>query len=200
MTSSYESARGIFLEHDGILRSSEAQKLGIHPQILARMLDAELLIKEERGLYRLAEVVPKSDPDLVQIAKLVPKAVICLISALGFHGMTTQIPRKVYIALPKDIKKPKIEYPPIEVVWLSRKPYFSGIEQHKLDGVMVPIYDREKTVADCFKFRSKIGEDVAIEALKDYLRSSDRDIDQLLHYAEIDRVRIIMDPYLKALL
>ncbi len=130
----------------------------------------------------------------------VPAGVVCLISALAFHNLTTQIPHKVYMALPTDVKKPRIDYPPIEVIWLAEKTYFSGMEEHTIEGVKVRIYNREKTVADCFRFRNKIGQDIALEALKDYLRRPDRNIEHLLNYARINRVHNVMMPYLKAAL
>lgn len=200
MSSAIQSARQIFLDHKGILRSSEARRLGIHPQTLSRMLDTGILLRLERGLYQLVETLhTNSHPELLQVSKLVPKAVIFLLSALNFHGMTTQIPRKVFIALPRGTWKPSLESPPLEIFWLSSVPYSSGIEKHQIGGLEVAIYSPEKTVADCFKFREKIGEDIAIEALGDYLRRSDRNIDRLLNYAEILRVRKRMEPYLKAL-
>ncbi len=182
------------------MRSSEARRLGIHPQTLSRMVETGRLMREERGLYRLAEIELTGNADLIQVAKLVPRGIVCLISALSFHGLTTQIPQKVYLAIPQAMKKPKLTYPPIDVVWLSSQVYSAGIESHELDAVSVRIYNREKTVADCFKFRNKIGLDVAIEALKEYLRFADRSIDDLMHYAAVDRVQKVMQPYLAALL
>ncbi|HLC06239.1 MAG TPA: type IV toxin-antitoxin system AbiEi family antitoxin domain-containing protein, partial [Anaerolineales bacterium] len=96
-----EKARGLFLDHGGILRSSEARRLGIHPETISRMARAGLLVREGRGLYRLAEIEPGGNADLIQVAKLVPQGVVCLISALSFHGLTTEIPYRVYIALPQ---------------------------------------------------------------------------------------------------
>ncbi len=192
-------ARAIFYRNGGIMRSSEARRLGIHPQTLSRMVDAGRLVKEERGLYRLAETELSGNADLIQVAKLVPRGIVCLISALSFHGLTTQIPNKVYLAIPQAMKKPKLTYPPLDVVWLSRQVYSSGIESYELDGITVQIYNREKTIADCFKFRNKIGLDVAIEGLKEYLRLADRSIDDLMHYAAVDRVQKVMRPYLAAL-
>ena len=199
MGNSFDYIRKIFIAHHGILRSSEARKHGIHPQTLSRMLDDGRLIKEERGLYRLSEIRPSGDPDLINVAKLVPRGIICLISALRFHELTTQIPRAIWLAIRQDMKKPKLAHPPIEVIWLSGDAFSSGIEEHELDGVAVSIYSPEKTVADCFKFRNKLGLDIAIEALKEYLRQPNRDLDLLLHYARIDRVRNVIEPYLRAL-
>jgi len=199
MGNSFDTIRKVFIDHNGILRSSEARNLGIHPQTLSRMLDDGRLIKEQRGLYRLSEIQPSGDPDLIHIAKLVPRGIICLISALRFHELTTQIPRAIWLAIRQDMKKPKFTHPPIEVIWLSGDAYTSGIETHEMDGIEVSIYNPEKTVADCFKFRNKIGLEIAIEALQEYLRQPNRDLDLLLHYARIDRVRNVIEPYLRAL-
>lgn len=196
----FEAAENIFRENHGILRTGEAKKLGIDEPILVQMCAEGLLVKESRGLYRLADLPPLSQPDLVQIAARVPNAVICLISALNYHQLTTQIPYKVYVALPQETKAPRIDYPPLDIVYLSKKPFFAGIETHIMDGVPVRIYSREKTVADCFKFRNKIGLDIALEALKDYLRQPHRDIDTLLECARIDRVEKLIRPYLQAAL
>jgi predicted transcriptional regulator of viral defense system len=197
---SFQTAEKIFRENNGILRTGQAKRLGIHEPTLIQMWQAGLLEKEARGLYRLADLPPLSHPDLVQIAMRVPKAVFCLISALDFHQLTTQIPYKVYIAIPRETKAPRIEYPPLDIIYLSKKPYSAGVEQRLLDGVPVRIYNREKTVADCFKFRKKIGLDIALEALKDYLRQPKRDIEGLLKFARINRVEKIIGPYLRALL
>jgi predicted transcriptional regulator of viral defense system len=135
----------------------------------------------------------------VQISLRVPRAVICLISALYFHELTTQIPHQVHLALPRDVKTPKIEYPPIKVFHFSEASYKSGIEEHTLDGIPVKIYGREKTVADCFKFREKMGMDVALEALKDYIQQPRPNVSLLMKHAKVNRVEKVMRPYLEAL-
>jgi predicted transcriptional regulator of viral defense system len=195
-----EQAIAIIRDNGGLLRSSEARRLGIHPQALKRMADEGILEKPERGLYHLKGVELQGDFDIVLVAKLVPKAVFCLISALSFHNMTTQIPRKVYVALPQQVKQPVIEHPPLDIVWLSDAPYRAGIRQYAIGSETVRVYVRAKTVTDCFKFRNKVGEDVAIEALKEYLQLPDRDIPELLEYAGINRVRPIVVSYLKVLI
>jgi predicted transcriptional regulator of viral defense system len=198
MKKTFENAVDIFRKHNGILRTGQAKKLGIHQPTLVQMCEEGLLVKEARGLYRLTDLPPLSNPDIVQVAIRVPNSVICLISALNFHQLTTQIPYRIYIALPQKTKSPRIDYPPLDIVYLSKKPYFAGIEEHILDGVSVRIYGKEKTIADCFKFRNKIGLDIALEALKDYLRQPNRNIQDLLAYARINRVEKIIRPYLQA--
>lgn len=200
MTKSFEIAQEIFLEHDGILGAAQAGRLGVNPNTLKRMLAAGLLTKEARGVYRLASLPPLANPDFVRVAIQAPASVVFLISALAYHNLTTQIPHSVTIALPKDVKAPRLEYPPLRVFRLSNKIYSAGIESHKIDGVIVRVYSREKTIADCFKFRNKIGVEIAIEALKDYLRQPKVGIPKLLEYARLDRVERILQPYLQGAL
>jgi predicted transcriptional regulator of viral defense system len=129
----------------------------------------------------------------------VPRAVICLISALYFHELTTQIPHQVHFALPRDVKAPKIKHPPIKAFHLSEASYTAGIEEHTLDGVVVKMYSKEKTIADCFKFREKIGLNIALEALKDYLSRPGPDVLLVVKYAQVNRVENVMRPYLESL-
>ncbi len=199
MRKSFEFAKNIFQKSRGILRASEAQKMGIDLKTLQEMVYTGMLKKEGRGIYRLANLPPLSNPDLVQIAIRVPNSVICLISALSFHALTTQTPYKIYIAIPRNSYRPRIDYPPTEVVRLGEKAYSAGIEKQNIDGVDVNIYNKEKTVADCFKFRNKIGLDISLEALKDYLGESTRDIDKLFYYARIDHVEKVIKPYIEAI-
>lgn len=195
----YIEYKNIFYKHHGILRRSQAINLGIPAYILYEMHKKGYLVKEARGLYRLKDIEPPGKPDLIQISLLIPKSVICLTSALYFHEVTTQIPYKIYIALPRGIKKTRIEYPPVEVVWMSSKSLSTGINEHNIDGIEVKIFNLEKTIADCFKFRNKIGEEIAIEALKDYFNRPKTDITRLIKYSKINRVENIITPYIKSL-
>jgi len=190
----------IFAAHNGILRAATAIELGVPKHVLYEMVETGELVREAQGIYRLSETDPLGNPDLVNLSLRVPKAVFCLISALYFHELTTQIPHSVSFALPRDVKTPKIQYQPIWVFHYSHESYQAGIVEHDLDGVKVKIYDREKTIADCFKFRQKVGMDVAIEAVKDYLRQPKMDAHKLLEYAKINRVEKVMRPYLEALI
>jgi predicted transcriptional regulator of viral defense system len=190
----------VFEDHHGILRTQQAIRYGIAPRTLYEMHAVGLILRESRGLYRLADTEINSNTDLIHIGLRIPKAVICLISALSFHNLTTQVPHQVYIALPIDAEKPRLEYPPLRIFWLSARVYVVGIETHELDGIPVKIYTIEKTIADCFKFRNKIGMDVALEALKKYRKTDGFKIDTLLNYARIDRVEKLIRPYLEAIL
>jgi predicted transcriptional regulator of viral defense system len=183
-----------------MLRTSQAKKLGINELILSQMLEAGLLVKESRGLYRLADLPPIINPDLVHVSIRIPKSVICLISALNFHNLTTQIPYKVYVALPRGTKRPKIDYPPLDFIWPVERIYLAGIEEHNIDGIVVKIYDKEKTIADCFKYRNKIGLSIAVEALKDYVGTQGHNLELLVNYARIDKVEKIIIPYIEAVI
>ena len=196
---SVDRSKKIFHDHNGILRTQQAIRLGISPRTLYKMRDASMILRESRGLYRLADTEFGSNTDQIQVALKISKGVICLISALSFHELTTQISHQVYVALPIDAEKPRLEYPPLRIFWLSQKAYSAGIENHELDGIPVKIYGIEKTVADCFKFRNKIGSDVALEALRDYRKREGFNIGTLLHYARIDRVERLIRPYLEAI-
>lgn len=196
----FEQARAIFQRHGGTMRTSEAIKAGIYPRTLYQMRDQGLIEAIARGLYRLHDLPPLGNPDLVSVALKIPRGVICLISALSFHGMTTQVPHVVHVALVPGTEPPRLEHPPVRVSWFSGKVYSEGIEAHDIDGVPVRVYSPEKTLADCFKHRNKIGIDVAVEALKLYRKHRPLRADDLVRYAKICRVEKIMRPYLEAIL
>lgn len=198
--STIQKAIAIFRQHGGALRTSEALRLGIHPRTLYAMRDSGILERLSRGLYRLADLPPLSDPDLVTVALRVPQSVFCLISALAYYELTTQVPHAVDIALRNGFGRPHIDYPPVRVFWFSGPAWSEGIENHQIDDIPVRIYSPEKSIADSFKYRRKIGLDVALEALKRYRQLPRFDVNQLLHYARICRVEKVMTPYLEALL
>jgi predicted transcriptional regulator of viral defense system len=195
-----EKAIQLFTSHQGILSTGQSLKLGIASRTLYALRDSDAIRQISRGVYQLAAFDPIQNPDLVIIALRIPRAVICLTSVLAHYGITTQIPRKVFIALPRDAEKPRLAYPPLDIIWLSQNVYQAGISEQTIDSVSVRIYSIEKTIADCFKFRNKIGEDVALEALKEYLRLPARDLDKLIEYLKIDRVESLVEPYLRVLI
>ncbi len=174
--------------------------LGVHPETLYKMRDSGKLSTLARGLYRVSDLPPLGNPDLATVAMKVPDSVICLISALAFHELTTQIPHEVYLALPRGAEPPRLAHPPIRVFWFTKRAFEFGLESHKLDGMRVRIYSPEKTVADCFKYRNKIGMDTAREALKLYLERKKRNLHALLEAGEVCRVAKVMRPYLEALM
>lgn len=195
-----QKAIALFRQHGGTLRTAEALRLGIHPRTLYAMRDTGVLERLSRGLYRLAEFPPLSNPDLVTVALNIPQAVICLVSALAFHELTTQVPHAVDLALPRGAERPRLDYPPLRIFWFSGPAWSEGVEIHQVDDVPVRIYSLEKSVADVFKYRRKIGLDVALEALKQYRQHRDFDVSRLLHYARICRVENVIKPYMEALL
>ena len=194
-----EAAVGAFRKNGGVLRTSQALKLGIHPRTLYQLRDANRFAQISRGVYRLADLPEVTNPDLVAVATRVPEAIICLVSALSFHEITTEVPHEVYIALPPGSNKPRIDYPPLRDFRFSKETISVGVESHRIDSVTVKIFDPEKTVADCFKFRNKIGLDVALEALKLCRARRGFQLPKLLRYAKICRVERVMRPYLEAL-
>lgn len=177
---------------------SEAIEHGITRYMLYSLRDKGVIEQVSRGIYRLVELPPISNPDLVTVSLRFPNAVICFISALAYHGITTQVPHYVSVAVPRDSRMPSLDYPPIRAHRFSNEAYKSGIVEHVIDGVPVKVYSPEKTLADCFKFRNKIGMDVVLEALKLYKTQKKFDLGELLKYAKICRVEKVMRPYMEA--
>ena len=199
MKRSIRIAVEFFREHGGTMRTKQILELGIHPRTLYQMRDEGVIDHVSRVVYRLAELPPLAHPDLVTVSLRVPRAVVCLISALAFHDLTTEIPHEVQIALPRGTKSPRIAHPPIRVFRLSEPMMSEGVEHVHLDGVEVRIYEPDKTVADCFRFRNKIGLDVAVEALGLCLKRGRSTHAGLLRYARMGHVESVMKLYLEAL-
>ena len=200
MDERFVAAGEIFLRHDGILRMSEAIDAGISRSVLYAMRDEGVIEQLSRGLYRLASLPALEAPDLITTARRIPKGVICLVSALAFHELTTQIPHAVDVAILQGSRPPRVEYPPTNIYYFSGAAFSEGVETHKMDGVKVRVYNAEKSITDMFKYRNKLGLDIAIEALKTWRKQSGAKPDTLLGYARICRVEKILRPYLEALL
>lgn len=194
-----EEAVEAFRKAGGILTMSEAIQLGIHRRQLYYLRDSGQLEVISRGLYRLIEMPEPSLPDFIPVAKKIPQGVICLISALAFHEITTQIPHFVYVALPSDAHKPVIPYPPMRYFWYTETLLTTGVEEHSMDGCIIKIFDIEKTLVDCVKFRNKIGMDVVLEALKMYWQRRGSNIDKLFEYAKLFRVERILKPIMETI-
>lgn len=199
MKKSEQQALSMIKEVGVTIRTSEALKLGIHRRTLYQLRDNGFLSELSRGVYRLSDK-PVSNPDLVTIGTRVPQAVVCLISALSFHNITTQIPHAIYIAIAQGSTPPKIDNPPLSVHKFSGEALTAGIEEHQIDGSLIKIYSIEKTLADCFKYRNKIGLDVCIEALKLYKARKKINVQDIIKYAKICRVYKIMTPHLESIL
>ena len=196
----FDRAAEIFRKHGGVLRAGQAIRAGIHPGTLYAMRDSGLLERVSRGVYRLASSSPLGNPDLVTVATRIPGGVICLISALSFHELTTQIPHEVHVALASGAEEPRLDHPPIRTYRFTGQSFTEGVETHELDGVDVRVYSPEKTLADCFKFRNRIGLDTAVEAVRSYRERGSIRVDELMRYASICRVKKVIQPYLQAIL
>ena len=183
----------------GWLRAGDLDGLGVPRVVLTRMTASGQLERAARGLYRLPDRDRSEDEGLATIAAKVPQAVFCLLTALQFHGLTTQLPRQVWIAMPRGSHVPRIEHPPIRMVQFTGEAYSEGIETHLRDRVPLHVYSVAKTVADCFKHRNKIGLDVALEALKEVREEGKVGVDELWRQAKVCRVANVMRPYLEAL-
>jgi predicted transcriptional regulator of viral defense system len=192
-------AQSIFRKAGGVLRTSQALRAGVHPRDLYGLRDAGVLQQVSRGVYRLADLPSLAEPDLATVASRVPKAVIAVISALHFHGLTTEIPHAVSIALPKGSGRPRLDWPPLRVYWFSGAFYSEGIETHRRDGVMLKVYGAAKTVADCFRLRNRLGSEVALEALRTGIEERTFTPAEIMRAARQCRVGEIVRPYLEAL-
>ncbi len=183
----------------GTIRIKDLLNRGIHPEFARRLVRKDVLARSGRGLYTLSGSEITEHHDLALIGKRLPKGVICLTSALRFHGIGTQLPRKIWLALEKGSAQPRLSYPPISVVRLSGASFSEGISIHSIEGVPVRIYNPAKTVVDCFKFRNRIGLEAAIEAARECLHERKATSDEIYHYAKITRAWNVMKPYLEAL-
>jgi predicted transcriptional regulator of viral defense system len=183
----------------GIIRPRDVEAAGIPREYLLRLYRDGDLARVGRGLYALPGTLTSESISLAEVAKRVPNAVVCLISALEFHNLTTQIADRVWIAVENRKWEPEFEYPPLELVRLSGRAFSFGVEQHKVNRVPVKVYSPAKTVADCFKFRNRIGLDIALEALRETWRSRKATMDDLWEAAKVCRVANVMRPYLEAI-
>jgi predicted transcriptional regulator of viral defense system len=195
-----EMAVKAFREHGGLLKTANALEMGIHPRTLYSMRDKGDIEQLGRGLYRLTDLPPLGNPDLVPVMAKVPQGVVCLISALAYHEITTQIPREVHIAIARNSEPPRIDYPPLRCYRFTGEAFTEGIQIHKLDGVQVNIFSPEKTLTDCFKFRNKIGMDTVLEALRLYRERKQVQVGEIMRFAKICRVAKVMAPYLESML
>ena len=183
----------------GVLRPRDLDAYGIPRTYLSRLLAAGKLHRVSRGLYVLPGINVSEHRSLAEACKRVPKGVVCLLSALRFHELTTQAPFEVWLAIGEKAWRPRVDYPPLRVVRFSATALASGVEPHQIEGVTIPVFSPAKTVADCFKYRNKIGLDVAIEALRECWRSRRCTTDDLWKYAKVCRVQNVMRPYLESI-
>jgi predicted transcriptional regulator of viral defense system len=182
----------------GLLRASDLASIQVPRSVLTRLTSAGLLEKRARGLYALPNAAMSELETLAMVAAKSPQSVFCLLTALQFHELTTQLPRAVCIAMPRGSHVPKIEYPPIKMVQFSGAAYAEGIEEVARDGVKLRFYSVAKTIVDCFKHRSKIGLDVALEALKEARARNIASSDEIWRFAKLCRLTSVMRPYLES--
>jgi predicted transcriptional regulator of viral defense system len=183
----------------GVLRPRDLARHGIPREHLVRLHRQGLLERPSRGIYVLADAEPTEHQSLAEACKRVPHGVVCLLSALRFHAMTTQAPFEVWLAIGAKARLPKVACPPLRVVRFSAQALTSAIEKHRIGGVEVRVTSPARTVVDCFKYRNKIGVDVALEALRDFRRQKKGAMDELYRTAQNRHMAIVMRPYLESL-
>lgn len=183
----------------GIARGRDVTARGLHPEHLRRLVRKGHLERLSRGVYALPNREVTEHHSLAQVAVRAPHSVICLLSSLQFHELTTQMPRKVWIAIGPRARAPIMPTPKLKVFRFSGRSFTEGWAEHEIEGVSVRVFDPAKTVVDCFKFRNTVGLDVALEALRDCLQNRRATVDELLRYARICRVEKVMRPYLEAM-
>lgn len=187
------------LRKHGMLRFKDFIAEGIGPETLAELVRDEAVVRPARGLYQLPQAPAHAGHALAEAAILVPRGVICLISALQFHQLTLQTPSAVWMAIERTAWRPKIEYPPIRFVRFSKSALTDGVARHRIERIEVPITTPPRTVVDCFRYRNKIGLDVALEGLREGLRRHRFNPDDLWRYASKARVWSTMRPYVEAM-
>ncbi|MBS1832402.1 MAG: type IV toxin-antitoxin system AbiEi family antitoxin domain-containing protein [Acidobacteria bacterium] len=186
-----------YLERHGIARLAEIRRTGITAATVSRLEREGLVVRLGRGIYQLAGAAAESNHSLAEVAKRVPKGVICLVSALAYHGITDQLPRRVWIAIGQKDWKPQIDYPPLRIVRFASSHLRTGVEHHRIEGVSVPIFGVAKTIADTFRHRT-VGRDVAVGALKEALRQRKTTPSEISEWAMKSHVWKIVQPYLEA--
>ena len=183
----------------GLVRPRDVEAVGLSRVTLLRLVERGELTRLGRGVYALADVDLTQHVSLAEACLRVPSGVVCLLSALRFHELGTQSPHQVWLALPGHARKPRLDYPPLRIVRFSGLPLSEGVEEHKTSDGVVRVYGVAKTVADCFRYRNKIGLDVALEALRECRRDRRATLDELWRYAAVDRMSRVMRPYLEAI-
>jgi len=188
------------LQKHGIVRLSELMAEGVRQETVSRLVRDGRVVRLARGLYQLPDSDIQITHGLAEACKLVPKGVVCLVSALQFHQLTVQLPRSIWMAIEQGARTPRVSYPPLEIVRFSKEALLEGIDYHKIEGVNVRVTNAAYTVADCFRFRSKIGLDVALEGLREALKRKACKPDTIMKAAQRRRIWTKLRPYLEALI
>ena len=194
-----KTAQLLSLARQGLIRARDLDAAGIPRAYLRRLCDQGMLEQVDRGLYRLPNAPVTELHSLAEVAVRVPHGTICLLSALQVHGLTTEVPHAVWVMIARHARVPKLSHPKLEVVRASGRALELGIETRNVDGVLVRVTSPAKTVADCFRYRRHVGLDVALAALRDYIRAHRGGMDALVEAARADRVYAVMRPYMEAL-
>jgi len=189
----------LFIKNKGYARMKDMKASGFQTRDIRNLLKADRIVKVKPGVYRLADTQPGESSGLVEVCLAIPKAVICLFSALAFHELTTFVPTAITYAIPRSDKPVKLAHPSTEPYFFSEAQYKTGVEHRETKFGGIRLYGMEKTICDCFRFRNKLGEDIALEGLKEYLRRRDRDLNKLMKLAELCRVEGIVLQYVKAI-
>jgi predicted transcriptional regulator of viral defense system len=198
MESSHQTILDLAAQH-GLIRPSDLSERGLPSVALTRLVRQGLLTRVGRGLYARPDRKVSEHGTLAEVASKHPQAIVCLLSALRVHDLTTQSPFEVWLAIPNKARAPKMDYPPLRVMRFSGTLLSDGVEEHQIDGVTVRVTNVARTVADCFKFRNKIGLDVALEALQEAWLAKRLSMDELWRYATLCRVANVMRPYMESL-
>ena len=198
MATSHQNILDLAAER-GLIRPRDLTERGLPTVALTRLVRQGRLQRVGRGLYALPDRPVSEHNALAEVARKHPQAIVCLLSALRFHDLTTQSPFEVWLAIPNKARAPKMDYPPLRIVRFSGAALTDGVEEHVIDGVPVRVTSVARTVADCFKFRNKIGLDVALEALQETWRAKRVSTDEVWHYATLCRVANVMRPYMESL-
>ena len=195
-----ERIHKVFKKHKGFARTKDILAAGIHTRNIKRAREEGQIIQVKRGLYRLAEIPLISNQGFIDLARAVPDGVICLLPALSYYELTTFNPSVISMAICRGSREPKINYPPVEFYHFSKKQFEAGLSKIKIKGHEIRIYNPEKTICDCFRYRNKLGLDIAKEGLSEYLKRKDRDLEKLLEYAEICRIKPLLQTWLNAMI
>ena len=189
----------LFKANKGFARTSDMITRGIHPREIKEMLDKGRIKLVKRGIYRSAEMDIISHRGFIDLKRVVPGGVICLLSALAYFELTTFNPSVISMALPRGMRRPKVLYPPVEFYYFSSRQFEAGINEMKIGGHKIRIYCPEKTICDCFRYRNKLGLDMVKEGLSEYLKRKDSNLEKLLKYAQICRIKPLVQTWLNAM-
>jgi len=197
-----EKLNSVARQHSGVFTARDAEGVGISTRTFYRLRDSGQIVCISRGVFQLVDMDNNetTTPDYAAIKMRIPESIICLISALYHHDLTTEIPRRIHLAIHRNAHIPRIDYPPVSIYRMSSTPFSAGVEQMEIGGVTMNVFSPEKTIADCFKYRDKLGLDLAVEGLKNYLFRPAARPTSVLEMAKICRVGNVIKPYLEALL